>query len=158
MTFSQETAVFLGGKEVRAAHYGRGHTGGDSIVYFPEAKVVHTGDLYLSGPVIPKGPGGANIFVDYAQGGSIIEWTQALDAVLKLDFDTVIPGHGPVATKAGVVKFRADFATMRSRVADLVRQGKGQDEVSNLLVNDYGWPAGGLAIQQVDGLIAELKP
>ena len=52
----------------------------------------------------------------------------------------------------------ASGETMGSRAADLVRQGKGKDEVSKLLVNDYGWPAGGLAIQQVDGLIAELKP
>ena len=70
------------------------------MVYFPEARAIHTGDLFLSGPVIPKGPGGANIYVDYCEGGSALEWTEALDQVLTLDFDVVIPGHGPVATRA----------------------------------------------------------
>jgi glyoxylase-like metal-dependent hydrolase (beta-lactamase superfamily II) len=157
MTFSQEAQVFLGGKEVRASYYGRGHTSGDAVIYFPDARTIHTGDLFLSGPVIPRGPGGANIFVDYAEGGSFVEWTDALDRMLKLDFDTVIPGHGPVATRADLVKFKADFEGMRNRVRDLLRQNKGKAEVSDALVNEYGWPAGGLAIAQVDAMIAELR-
>ena len=39
---------------------------------------------------------GVPIYVDYVQGGSFLEWTKTLDGMLKLDFDTVIPGHGPV--------------------------------------------------------------
>ena len=119
--------------------------------------MIHTGDLFLSGPVIPKRQGGANLYIDYAQGGSAVEWTDALARMLTLDFDTVIPGHGPLATRAEVVKFRADFAAMRDRVSDLVRQGKSKDDVPRLLIDDYGWPDGGLAIQQVDSLITELK-
>jgi glyoxylase-like metal-dependent hydrolase (beta-lactamase superfamily II) len=157
VTFSEEAQVFLGGKEVRASYFGRGHTGGDAVIYFPEVRTIHTGDLFLSGPVIPRGPGGANIFVDYAEGGSFVEWTKVLDETLKLDFDTVIPGHGPVATRAELVKFRGDFEGMRNRVRDLLRQNKGKAEVSSALVNEYGWPAGGLAIAQVDAVIAELN-
>jgi len=157
LTFSDQADVYLGGKEVRARYYGRGHTGGDAVVYFPAARAIHTGDLFLSGPVIPKGPGGANIFVDYREGGSALEWTGALDQMLALDFDVVIPGHGPVATRADLVAFKAAFEGMRNRVSDLVRQGKGKDEVEKTLINDYGWPVGGLAIAQVDSLIAELK-
>ena len=80
--------------------------------------MIHTGNLFLSGSVIPRGQGGANVYIDYAQGGSAVEWTDALARVLTLDFDTVIPGHGPLATRADVVKFRADFAAMRDRVAE----------------------------------------
>ena len=82
--------------------------GADAVVYFPEQKVVHTGDLFLSFPRPPDKPPGAGIYVDYAQGGSFLEWTATLDRVLTLDFDTVIPGHGPVATRADLVKFRAN--------------------------------------------------
>src|SRR6266550_5263694 len=45
ITFSDELSVYLGGKEVRALYFGRGHTSGDAIVYFPDLKIVHTGDL-----------------------------------------------------------------------------------------------------------------
>ena len=86
---------------------------------------------------------------------------------MKLDFDIVIPGHGPVATKADVVKFRADLETMRNRLAGLVRQGTSRADLVKTLETDYGWRATGcppapptagcLQYQQVDALIAELK-
>jgi len=149
LTFTDEMQVHLGGKEIRTRHYGRGHTGGDAVIYFPDLKVIHTGDLFLTRPTQP--------YIDYANGGSALEWTKALDEVLKLDFDTIIPGHGPLSDRAGLLKWQADFAAMRSRVGDMVRQGKSKDEVSQTLIKDFGWPAGGLAIQQVDAFIAEMK-
>src|SRR5579862_991967 len=76
IAFDEEMDVHLGGKEVRTRHYGRGHTGGDAVIYFPEQKVIHTGDLFLTRPTQP--------YIDYANGGSAIEWTKALDEVLKL--------------------------------------------------------------------------
>ena len=44
ITFTQETAVFVGGKEVRARYFGRGHTNGDAVIYFPEDRTTFTGD------------------------------------------------------------------------------------------------------------------
>jgi cyclase len=173
VTFSDETAVFLGGKEVRAKYFGRGHTNGDAVVYFPDLKVIHTGDLFLGNrpgrgtPPAGTRPPGVNIYVDYAQGGSFLEWSKTLDGILTLDFDTVIPGHGPVSTKQDVVKFKADLETMRNRLAGLIKEGRGKDEVLKVLEVDYGWkstgcplspPTGGcLQFQQSDAMIAELK-
>jgi cytochrome c-type biogenesis protein CcmH/NrfF len=101
------------------------------------------------------------------QGGSFVEWTAVLDRTLKLDFDTVIPGHGPVSTKADLAKFRADIAAMRTRLGGLIKQGRSKAEIVKTLEDDYGWRATGcppspptagcLAYQQVDALIAELK-
>src|SRR6185295_7128182 len=138
LTFTDEFAVHLGGKEVRAKYFGRGHTSGDVIVYFPELKAIHTGDLFL-GRAAPRGgaaqtrPPGVNIYVDYAQGGSFMEWTKTLDGVLQMDFDTVIPGHGPVSTKQDVVQFRRDLETMRTRLIGMVREGKTKAEVLRVL-------------------------
>jgi cyclase len=173
LTFTDEASVFLGGKEVRAKYFGRGHTSGDAVVYFPDLKVIHTGDLFLgrrprpAGAPAPNKPAGVNIYVDYAQGGSFFEWTNTLDGALTLDFDTVIPGHGPVATKADVAAFRADIETMRNRLAGMVKQGKTKDDIVNTLEADYGWRAKGcppspptpgcLQFQQSDAMFAELK-
>jgi glyoxylase-like metal-dependent hydrolase (beta-lactamase superfamily II) len=69
ITFSDEMSVYLGGKEARARYFGRGHTSGDAVVYFPELRVVHTGDLFLArrsglpSASQPKFPG-LNIYVD----------------------------------------------------------------------------------------------
>jgi glyoxylase-like metal-dependent hydrolase (beta-lactamase superfamily II) len=149
VTFSDEMDVNLGGKEVVARHYGRGHTGGDAVIYFPARKVIHTGDLFLTNPPQP--------FIDYANGGSALEWTSTLDEVLKLDFDVAIPGHGPVSDRAGLMKFRSNFETMRNRISGMVRGGRTKDEVAKTLVTEFGWAQGGLAVQQVDRMIAELR-
>ena len=105
--------------------------------------------------------------MDYAQGGSFFEWTRTLDGALTLDFDTVIPGHGPVSTKNDVAEFRAGVETMRNRLVGLIKQGKSKNDIVSTLENDYGWrakgcppapPTGGcLQFQQVDALIAELR-
>jgi len=173
ITFSDEASVFLGGKEVRAMYFGRGHTSGDAVIYFPDLKLIHTGDLFLGRRPAPAGaaaanrPPGANIYVDYAQGGSFFDWTKTLDGALALDFDTVIPGHGPVSTRADVAAFRSDIETMRNRLAGMVRQGKTKDDIVNTLEADYGWRAKGcppspptpgcLQFQQADALMTELK-
>ena len=77
LTFSDEISINLGGKEVRAKYFGRGHTSGDAVVYFPSLRVIHSGDLFLG----QRGGRGPNIYVDYAQGGSFIEWTKTLDGM-----------------------------------------------------------------------------
>jgi cyclase len=172
VTFSDELSVNLAGKEVRAKYFGRGHTNGDVVIYFPDLKAIHTGDLFLGRPAGRGGaaqtrPPGVNIYVDYAQGGSFLEWTKTLDGILQLDFDTVIPGHGPVSTKADIVKFRADLETMRNRLAGMVNEGRTKSEVLRVLETDYGWKstgcpltpptAGCLQFQQSDAMMAELR-
>ena len=169
VTFSDALSVHLGENEVRALYFGRGHTNGDAVVYFPELKVIHTGDLFLARTApLPAGrPRGVNIYVDYAQGGSFIEWSRTLDGVLKLDFDTVIPGHGPIATRADVVAFKADLEAMRSRVTSLIKSGGSRAAVVDMMEKDYGWQATGcpptpptagcLQFQQIDALISELR-
>ncbi len=148
LVFTQETAVFLGGKEARAQYFGRGHTNGDAVIYFPALRTIHTGDLMA----------GTSPLIDYSGGGSIVEWTKTLDAALKLDFDTVIPGHGKVTNKAGLLAYRNNVEKLRNRVSGLIREGKSQEEVGKVVVSEYGWAPGSLNMQwSLPGMMAELK-
>ncbi len=149
VTFTQETDLFLGGKEVRARYYGRGHTNGDAVVYFPALRVIHTGDLFTS----------ATPLIDYPGGGSLVEWTKTLDAVMQqLDFDTVIPGHGPVSKKADLLTYRNNAEKLRTRAAGLIRQGKSQDEVGKVMTAEFNWMPGSLYMQwSLPGMMTELK-
>ena len=149
VTFTDETDIFLGGKEVRAKYYGRGHTNGDAFVYFPALKVVHTGDMFTSGTPL----------IDYPGGGSIVEWTKTLDAVMGgLDFDTVIPGHGPVSKKADLLAYRNRAADMRTRVQTLIRQGKNRDDVAKFMTAEYKWAPDSLNMQwSLLGMMTELR-
>jgi cyclase len=148
VTFTQETALFLGGKEVRARYFGRGHTNGDVMIYFPALKVLHTGDLMA----------GSSPLIDYGGGGSLVEWPATLDEALKIDFDTVIPGHGPIAKKADLLAYRNNVAKLKDHISGLIRQGKSKDEIAKVMTSDYGWAAGGLQMTRgFEGMLAELK-
>jgi glyoxylase-like metal-dependent hydrolase (beta-lactamase superfamily II) len=130
VTFNDQASVFLGGVEVRAYYFGRGHTNGDAVIYFPDLRVIHTGDLITEGmPVL-----------DYNNGASAIEWVSVLDKILALDFDTVIPGHGPLTTKEQIRRDRQKLVTMNERMADLARRGVPMEQVfDGLNLADLGW-------------------
>jgi cyclase len=148
IVFTDETSVFLGGKEVRAHYYGRGHTNGDAVIYFPALRTIHTGDLMA----------GTTPLVDYGGGGSVVDWTKTLDGALQLDFDTVIPGHGPVTNKAGLQTYRDNIVKLRERVTKEIRSGKSQAEIAKFMETEYQWAPNSLQQQwSVPGFMTELK-
>ena len=159
VSFNDETEVFLGGKEVRARYFGRGHTNGDVVIFIPQARVIHTGDLYTVGT--SSAPLTVAPFIDYSANGSVVEWTKTLDGILSSgwEFDTVIPGHGPVMKRADLVQYRQDFEKMRTRVSSLVRDGKSKDDVSKMLATEFGWSTApnALGSRAIDPMMAELK-
>ena len=129
-TFAKDYVLKLGGAEVQAHSYGRGHTGDDTMVYFPDAKVVMVSDQITN----------ATPIVDFANGGSAVEWTQILDGVLKLDFEMAIPGRGEPKSRAEVEAFRTQFASLVSRASDAVKAGATKDTLaSQVKTDDLGW-------------------
>jgi len=156
IVYTDQQSVFLGGVEVQMRYMGRGHTNGDSVIYFPDLRTIHTGDLVVWG----KRSQGTILTpnMDYAAGnGSGKEWVATLDNMLKLDFDTAIPGHGPVLTKAEVRVFRDKMRTLNDRMAALIKAGgKRADIGAKLKVDDLNWP---FAPDALNGLYDELlKP
>jgi cyclase len=148
VVFNEEAGVFLGGKEVHARYCGRGHTNGDAVIYFPALRALHTGDLMA----------GNTPLIDYAGGGSVVEWSRTLDEAMKLDFDTVIPGHGPVTNKAGLLAYRNNVDKLRARAAELIRDGRSQEDVGKVMTAEFGWAAGSMQMQwSLPGMMKELK-
>lgn len=132
IVFADQMSVFLGGVEARAIHFGRGHTNGDSVIYFPDLRVVHTGDLVIDG--MP--------FIDYANGGTALEWPRTLEKILALDFDTVIPGHGKLLARKDVQDNIVALDKMNAKMAELVRRGTAKAEATAALkdyLKEIGW-------------------
>jgi len=146
-TMEESARIHIGGHVVDLMYLGRGHTGGDLVVYFPEYQILAAGDLYANG--LPA-------LFDYAAGGSAREWTNTLDKILMLGFETVIPGHGPVTTKAGMREFRDNTFALRTHVQELLRQGSSREEIEAVLRNEYGWQEIHLN-RGLDGLLGELR-
>ena len=100
------------------------------MVYFPDLKVVMVSDQITD----------ATPIVDFANGGSAVEWTQILDGVLKLDFDMAIPGRGEPKTKAEVKAYRDKFGTLVSRASDAIKAGATRDQLAaQVKTDDLGW-------------------
>jgi cyclase len=150
MTIATHGHIYLGGKTVEMYHYGRAHTNGDTVVLFPEHRLLSSGDMFTRGDGIPAP------LIDYSGGGSAKEWTKTLDDVMRLDFETVIPGHGPVGVKRDMMPFRANVATIRHRVHQINTEKKTRDDISKMLVSDFKFNQ--LQITRgLDGLIAEMQ-
>jgi len=146
ITFSDESQVFLGGREVEARYLGRGHTNGDAVIYFPSEKVLHTGDLFVVGAP----------FCDTNNGGSIKDWAQTLQKALdQYDFNSVIPGHGPVSKRADVVKFVDTMATLRDRVRQACAGGAAS-AADRVDFSGLGFQASAMFKSGVPGMCREL--
>jgi len=161
ITFGDDIGINLGGKQVVGYHFGRCHTDGDTFVYFPALKVLATGDCITTGngQGVPNPPTSSRINIDYNNGGSFVEALATIDQALKLDFDVVVPGHGPLVKKADVVRWRSGLERLRNRVSAVLHESKGKQDVSEVLVKEFEWdPAGNPLRNVLDGLIKELKP
>jgi cyclase len=121
LTFDREVRMYLGGKEIQVFHVKRGHTDGDSIIYFPKEKIVHMGDLFFN-KMIP--------FIDRQHGASISEWIETIDAVVaRVDgASQVIPGHGEVTTVEELKAFKQYFNDLRAAVKKAIDGGMSSDQ------------------------------
>ena len=128
-TYDQHLTLRLGGIEAQVLHFGNAHTNGDTVVYFPNLRVVAVGDLFAPAPD-----------PDYSAGGSLAGWGSVLAEVLKLDFDVVVPGTGPPVTRADLESFKYRVETLVSRAALLVGKGVPRDQLmAQLKTDDLGW-------------------
>ena len=94
-TFQGNLSLTVGGRAVELIEVGPAHSQGDSMVYLPEAKILFAGDMLFIGstPVMWAGP--------------IEKWFAALERILAMDVDLIVPGHGPLTDKSGVHQVRA---------------------------------------------------
>ena len=149
VTLENRLRLYVGGKRVEVHYFGRSHTNGDVVVLFPDHRVLAMGDMFTFGDATPQ-------LVDYAGGGSAVEWTKTVEGALGLDFDTVVPGHGVVTTKQELRKFRESTMSLRTKVHDMVSQKKSRAEIEKMLRSDFHFAD--LHVQvSLDGLMKELQ-
>ena len=148
VTYSGSGLIALGGKEVQLREF-RGHTRGDTVALIPSARLLVAGDLVTTPETIPP-------IVNYADGGSWSDLGRTLDELAKLDFDTLIGGHGPLLTRADFLKFRDRITAIRERVRALNRERKTQDEIAQTLQKELNWGSGPAA-GNIAGMMQELR-
>jgi len=147
LTYIGQARLFLGGKEAQVLQF-RGHTRGDTAVFFPADRVIVVGDLLTTTPILPPA-------VNYADGGSWMDWDQSIDEILKMDFDLAIPGHGPMVTKAEVVEIRRKMGDVQQRVRSMNREGRSANEIGAALSKEFNFTPVGT--QAIPAMMQELR-
>lgn len=118
VTMKTEMTLHRGDREIQIRFLGRGHTAGDIVVYLPKERVVITGD-FLTAAL-------SNMSDSYPD-----EWVASLDALKRLDFDTVLPGHGDAFTdKAKIDNFQAYLRDVWAEVGRLKQQGMSAEDAA----------------------------
>jgi glyoxylase-like metal-dependent hydrolase (beta-lactamase superfamily II) len=118
VTLTTQMTLYRGTREIQIRFLGRGHTAGDVVVFLPKERAVITGDFLTSGL--------SNMSDSYPE-----EWAASLDALKKLDFDTVLPGHGDAFTdKAKIDYFQAYLRDVWTEVSRLKKQGVSAEQAA----------------------------
>ena len=117
VTFSEGVTFHLNGDDIRVVHVEHAHTDGDALVYWTRANVLHMGDVFFNG-MLP--------FIDLDSGGSIDGMIVAATAGLALanDRTIVIPGHGPLARRADLERYRDMLLALRNRIGQGIAAGR----------------------------------
>jgi cyclase len=147
-TFEGSLTLSVGGTEVVVRDLGPAHTRSDSIVLVPSARVVFTGDLVF------------NEGTPIAWAGPIANWTNACDTIAALDVDTIVPGHGPVATAQDVRDLKRYFEYVFAQARE--RQEGGMDAIEAAFDIDLGefsdWPDSHRIVVTVQTIYRDLDP
>ncbi len=124
-TYVNKMTIAIKGRIAQLTHPATAHTGGDTYVYFPDANVLATGDTFTNG----RYPN-----IDFLNGGSIDGVIATNGTYLSLinNRTKVVPGHGPLATKADVKAYRDMLVEAKKRMVKLVKEGKTEQEIYGL--------------------------
>lgn len=138
-TYNTRLTLKVAGQTAQLIHVANAHTDGDTVVYFPAANVISTGDT-VSSQSYPN--------IDVTVGGSIDGMISASDAVLKLanDQTKIVPGHGHLTNKAGVMEYRDMLTTARRLIKQEIDAGKTEEQMvadHPLAQLDQKWATGG---------------
>ena len=115
IVFTGDLTLRVGGHTFNLLHT-PGHTPGQLAVHVPEERVVFTGDTIFSG------------CQTWLMTSDVAGWLTALDRIRTLDVDWVIPGHGPVVTKAYLDVQRSVLMEWKTAVAVAIAKGWTREE------------------------------
>ncbi|WP_333972931.1 MBL fold metallo-hydrolase [Alteromonas mediterranea] len=129
ITYEDGIKIYFNGETLHVMHLAVGHTDGDSVVWFEQPNVMHTGDLFFNG----RFP-----YIDQGAGGNVEGYMDSVKQLLaKIDDDTVIiPGHGDISNKQEYTAFLSMISETFNYVKALKQDGKTLDEVKTMGLED----------------------
>ncbi|MFC1916906.1 MBL fold metallo-hydrolase [Chloroflexota bacterium] len=128
ITYRDRMTLHFGGRTVELIHPGVAHTHGDTMVYLPDDKLLYAGDILFN-----------HIFPPIV--GSSTGWIAVIEEVEAMDVDTIVPGHGYIATKKELGELKQCLIELRSQVKDCFTRGLSVEEATKKIDLPYlQWP------------------
>ncbi|HMJ92579.1 MAG TPA: MBL fold metallo-hydrolase [Allosphingosinicella sp.] len=123
VTFEHGVTLHVNGDTIHTVHVANAHTDGDSLVHWQTANVLHMGDTFFHKVTFP--------LIDLSSGGSIDGMILAADKGLEMSNEAtkIIPGHGPMATRADLQAYRAMLADIRARVSAGIKRKLSLEQI-----------------------------
>ncbi|PLX39206.1 MAG: MBL fold metallo-hydrolase [Hyphomicrobiales bacterium] len=141
MTFATSMSVWLGNREVRLMHLGRGHTMGDTVAWVPDSRVMFSGDLveYHS--------------ACYCGDAHLNDWPKTLDRLATFEPQALVPGRGdalasPEKVQDAIALTRDFLATLYGSVAQSVEEGRSLKEAFDICRDAMDPKFGSFAIHE----------
>ncbi len=148
VTYSDGIDVHLNDHSAEIIKMPASHTDGDSIIFWKDANVVHTGDIFFNG----KFP-----FIDGSSGGSLTGMIEATDAIIEMtNGETkIIPGHGPIANKADLVTYNAMLKDIATLVEKAKGQGSREDWINSKPLENWNnkWGGGFMSVEKFTEIV-----
>jgi cyclase len=141
VTTKTKEVLTVDGVKLELYHFAPAHTSGDLVVYLPAEKIVSTGDLVVTNRADD------NPNIHYEKNGSTEGWLKSVKAMIGLNAETYITGHGDLVTKADLQRKLNVTTERRNKIAAMIKQGKTLDEIKAALPDAPapGAPARGAA-------------
>ncbi len=131
LTYRERMTLYVGDKEIQIFHVGPAHTRGDSIVFVPQDRIVYTSEVFF----YQRFP-----FMD----SGTLNWINAIDFILNLDADIIVPGNGqwavndPEKTRQALVRSQQVLVDARDAIQREIAQGATEDQVAaRVLLQQY---------------------
>jgi len=143
ITMNDRMTMHRGGREIQLLFFGRGHTGGDIVVFLPEERVLFTGDLLLAS-------------IPFMGDAYLPEWIETLERLRELDFETILPGHGgPFTDRSRIDHLQAYMRDLWAQIVTLHRAGVPAEEAAariDLREHRTHYPAAGAIGADIDAV------
>lgn len=148
LTFDRTMSLFMNGEHIELVHFPRGHTDGDSVIFFKKSNIVHMGDHFFSG-FYP--------FVDVEHGGNVLNMAANVKSILaRIDNKTkIIPGHGPLSNKKDLEDFYHMLIGTSAEVQNMKSKGMSLDNIKKKGLSEKwkSWTKGFLTTEAWIGIL-----
>jgi len=121
LSYGDRMAIDIGGQRIELIHARHCHTGGDTLVWLPDRKILFTGDVLFTN------------YHPFLGEGNIEEWVKELDELQAMDVEKIIPGHGPLSGKKDLEGMKDYLLLFDRKAKDLASRSDDVQKIAAAL-------------------------